>query len=195
MTSSTIPHRPCSLGVSSAQAIQLTSLPARSKELSHPTQDVLLRSQFSSGHSFYEPTNSVRRAQPPNSGRVTQEPVQLRTFSSRAYQLGQKSSATQLRMCYSGVSSAQTFSPLVFSSRSPATQNDELNHSTQAIQLTSPPAQSEELSHLTQDMLLKNQFSSNNKSKPKSCPAQMFNSSYANQEINSIHAKQRERHQ
>ena len=110
------------------------SLPARSEELSHPTQDVLLRSQFSSGHSAHEPTSSVRRAQPLNSGRVTQESVQFRPLGSRAYQIGQKSSATQLRTCYSGVSSAQTFNPLGLNARSPAAQNDELNHSTQAMQ-------------------------------------------------------------
>ena len=86
--------------------------------------------------------------------------------------------------------------------------------SAQAIQPTSPPAQSEELSHPTQDVLLRSQFSSDSsahqasssrsleaqsknstaKRKPKSCPAQTFNSSYANQEINLIHAEQREMH-
>ena len=112
MTSSTNLHRPCSLRGGSTQAIQLTSPPAQLEELSHPTQDVLLRSnsaytfsplclnawslatqndelnhfaqamqprsQFSSGHLAHEPTSSVRRAQPPNSGRVTQESIQLR---------------------------------------------------------------------------------------------------------------------
>ena len=60
--------------------------------------------------------------------------VQLRQFSSRAHQLSWKSSATQLRTCYTGVNSAQTFSPLGLSARSPATQNDELNQSAQAMQ-------------------------------------------------------------
>ena len=134
------------------------------------------RSQFSSGHSAHEPTSSVRRAQPSNSGLVTQESIQLRRSTHSASALG----AQQLRMmsstilhrpCNLGVSSAQ------------------------AIQLTSPPTQSEELSHPTQDVLLRSQFNSNSKRKPKSCPAQTFNSGYANQEINSIHAEQREMHQ
>ena len=126
----------CYLGVSSVQAIQLTSLLAQLEELNHSTQDMLLRSQFNSGHSAHEPTSSVRRAQLLNLERVTQESVQFRPFSSRAYQLGQKSSADQLRTCYSGVSSVQ------------------------AIQLTSLPARSGELSHSTQDVLLRSQFSS-----------------------------------
>ena len=169
--SSTTLHRPCSLGVSSAQAVQLTSPPVQLEELSHPPQDVLLRSQlssdvqptspaaqfdelnhstqamqprsqFSSGRSAHEPTSSVRRAQPPNSGRVTQESTQLRHSAHSASALGAqqlslKSSTTIHRPCNLGVSSAQ------------------------AVQLTSPPFQLEELSHTTQDVLLRSQFSSN----------------------------------
>ena len=99
------------------------------------------RSQFSSGHSAHEHTSSVRRAQPPNSGRVTQDSIQLRrsAYSASApgaQQLRMTSSTTLHGPCSLGVSSAQ------------------------AIQLMSPPAQSEELSHSIQDVLLRSQFSS-----------------------------------
>ena len=151
MTSSTILHRLCSRRVRSAQAIQLTSPPAQLEELSHPTKDVLLRSQFSSGHSAHEPTSSVSRAQPPNSRRVTQESIQLRHSANSAsapgaQQLRMTSSTILHRPCSLGVRSAQ------------------------AIQFISLPAQLEELSHPTQDVLLKSRFSSNIQPTRPQCP-------------------------
>ena len=139
------PHRPCSLGVNSAQTFSPLGLSARSPaaqndELNYSTQARQPRSQFSSDHSAHEPTNSVRRAQPPNSGCVTQESIKLRrsTHSASAHgaqQLRMTSSTTLHKPCSLGVSSAQ------------------------AIQVTSPPAQSEELSHPTKDVFLRSQFS------------------------------------
>ena len=136
----------CYSGVNSSQKFILLglsawSLAAQNDELNHSTQAMQPRSQFSLGHSVHEPINSVRRAQPPNSGRVTQESIQLRRSAHSASAPGAQhlimtSSTIPHRPCGLGVSSAQ------------------------AIQLTSPSAQSEELSHPTQDVLLRSQFNS-----------------------------------
>ena len=103
---------------------------AQNDELDYSAQAMQPRSQFISGHSAHEPTSSIGRAQPLNSGRVTQKSIQLRrsahsTSAPGALQLKMTSSTTLHKPCSPGVSSAQ------------------------AIQLMSPPAQLEELSHPT----------------------------------------------
>ena len=123
------------------------------------------RSQFSSGNSAHEPTSSVRRAQPLNSGRVTQESIQLTSPPAQLEELIHSTQDVLLR---------SQFSSDVHSASAPGAQQLRTTSSTtlhkpcslgvssaQAIQLMSLPAQLEELSHPTQDVLLRSQFSSN----------------------------------
>ena len=115
LKSSSTLHRSCNLRVRSAQAISPLGLSAQSpvarfEEFVYSTQVMQPKSQISSGY------------------------IATKASAPGAQQLTLKSSSTLHRSCNLRVRSTQAISPLGLSAQSPATQNDELNHSTQAMQ-------------------------------------------------------------
>ena len=122
--------RPCSLRVSSVQAIQ-PNRPQRpgAQQLSLKSSTTLLR-------PCSLRVSSAQAIQP------------NRPQCPGAHQLSLKSSTTQLRPCSPGVSSAQASSP-----QSPAAQFEELDCSTQAIQPRSCSTQTLNLGYVAKKLI------------------------------------------